>query len=365
VAAPSKPRLSVRPSIRKKLERLAQSRKASHALVVRARIILLAAQGWSTYGIGRELRVTEAMVRKWRARFEACPKLSTLRDAQRSGRPPRLTPKQRAEVVRIACERPKDCKVAFRDLWTLSSLQQVVQRQLGEPISRSEIWRILQCHGVRPHRVRGWLHSSDPEFRPKVAAICALYVDPPQDATVLCIDERTGIQALEHNHPLRLASAEGPGRREFEYTRNGTVTLIGAFDIKTGEVFGRCQRRTADNLIAFVETLAQRYPTGPVYIVWDNLNVHTGVRWEEFNKRHGGRFHFLYTPKHASWVNQVELWFSVLQRRVIRHGSFRNRRSLIGTIRAFICRWNAVEAHPFRWRFRGIFREVITPVLAA
>src|SRR5690606_24964785 len=365
VAAPSTPRLRVRRQVRTQLERLVRSSKAPHALVERAKIILLAEKGWSNYAIARELRVTEAKVRKWRTRFAGRPKLSSLRDAQRTGRPPQFTPEQRAEVVRVACERPKDCKAAFRDVWTLSSLQEAVERELGVTISRSEIWRILQCHGVRPHRVQGWLHSSDPEFQPKVAAICAIYVDPPQDATVLCIDEKTGMQALEHNHPLRQASRRGPGRREFEYTRNGTVTLIGAFDVKTGEVFGRCQRRTADNLVAFLEQLAQRYPTGPVYVVWDNLNVHTGKRWEDFNERHGGRFHFLYTPKHASWVNQIELWFSILQRRIIRYGSFRSRRALISAIHAFIYRWNTVEAHPFRWRFRGVFRGVITSVLAA
>jgi len=365
VAAPSTPRLPVRRQLRKQLERLARSSKAPHAVVERAKIILLAEQGWSNYAIARELRVTEVTVRKWRARFAARAKLSSLRDAQRSGRPAEFTPEQRAEVVRIALERPKDCKVAFRDVWTLSSLREAAERELDATISRSEVWRILQCHGVRPHRVRGWLHSSDPEFGPKVKAICAIYVDPPEDATVLCIDEKTGMQALEHNYPLRRASRRGPGRREFEYTRHGTVTLIGAFDVKTGEVFGRCQRRTAENLVDFLEMLARHYPTGPVYIIWDNLNVHTGQRWADFNQRHGGRFHFLYTPKHASWVNQIELWFSILQRRVIRHGSFRNRAALRWAVRAFIAHWNMVEAHPFRWRFRGIFREVLTPALAA
>jgi transposase len=365
VAAPRTPHLSVRRPVRKQLERLARSRKAPHALVERAKMILLAEQGWSNYAIARELRVTEVTVRKWRARFAARPKLSILRDALRSGRPSEFTPEQRAEVVRIACERPKDCKVAFRDVWTISSLREAAERELDATISRSEVWRILQCNGVRPHRVRGWLHSSDPEFQPKVKAICAIYVDPPEDATVLCIDEKTGMQALEHNYPLRRASRRGAGRREFEYTRHGTVTLIGAFDVKTGEVFGRCQRRTAENLVGFLEMLAQRYPTGPVYVIWDNLNVHTGQRWVDFNKRHGGRFHLLYTPKHASWVNQIELWFSILQRRVIRHGSFRTRGALLWAVRAFIAHWNMVEAHPFRWRFRGVFREVITPALAA
>jgi transposase len=355
----------MRRPLRKQLERLARSRKAPHGLVERARIILAAEGGESIYSIARRLRVTEVTVRKWWCRFEARPKLSSLRDALRSGRPAVIRPEQRAEVVRLACERPADNKAKFRDIWTISSLRDGVEAKLGLDISRSEVWRILQLDGVRPHRVAGWLHSSDPEFRPKVKAICDVYVDPPAGATVLCIDEKTGMQALEHNHPLTRASRRGPGRREFEYTRHGTVTLIGAFDVKTGDVFGRCERRTAENLVGFLEMLALKYPTGPVYIIWDNLNVHTGDRWVQFNQRHGGRFHFLHTPKHASWVNQIEVWFSILQRRVIRYGSFRTRDALRRAVRGFIAHWNMVEAHPFRWRFRGDFHEVVLPALAA
>ena len=165
--------------------------------------------------------------------------------------------------MRIACERPKDSKEKFRDVWTFSSLRDAAARELEFPISRSEVWRILQCHGVRPHRVVGWLHSSDPEFRPKVRAICDIYVDPPAGATVLCIDEKTGIQALEQKYPMRLANRQRAGKREFEYVRHGTVTLIGALDIRTGEVIGRCERRTAKNLVGFLELLAQRYPPAP------------------------------------------------------------------------------------------------------
>jgi transposase len=334
-------------------------------LVERAKIILLAEQGMSTYAIAHELRITEVTVRKWRGRFAARPRLSSLRDAPRSGRPETIRSEQRAEVVRIACERPANNNARFRDVWTFSSLRDAVEIKLDLTISRSEIWRILQVHGVRPHRVLGWLHSPDPEFGPKVAAICALYVQPPAGATRLSIDEKTGMQALERKHPSKPASRRRAGRKEFEYIRHGTVTLLAAFDLQTGEVVGCCERRTAKNLVGFLERLALKYPTGPVYIIWDNLNVHTGPRWAEFNSRHGGRFHFVYTPKHASWVNQIECWFSILQRRVIRHGSFRSREALARAVRGFIAHWNLVEAHPFRWRFRGEFHEVVLPALAA
>jgi hypothetical protein len=203
--------------------------------------------------------------------------------------------------------------------------------------------------------VRIWLHSPDPEFRPKVERICGLYLSPPAGATVLCVDEKTGMQALEHGHPLHVGG--GCVRREFEYVRHGTSTLLAAFNVRTGDVFGRCRRRTAAGLVAFLEDLARKYPTGAVYIVWDNLNIHydgRDARWTRFNERQGGRFHFIYTPKHASWVNQVEIWFSVLARRVLKHASFVSRSELEAAVRAFISRWNR-DAHPFRWTFRGNF----------
>ena len=121
------------------------------------------------------------------------------------------------------------------------------------------------------------------------------------------MDEKTCIQALERKHLGRRAIPGRAGRREFEYIRHGTRTLIAAFDVKTGQVFGQCrQRRTAEDLRQFMEALAERYPKGEVYVVWDNLNIHHGAAWRRFNERHGGRFHFVYTPLHASWVNQIK-----------------------------------------------------------
>ena len=166
------------------------------------------------------------------------------------------------------------------------------------------------------------------------------------------------MQALERKHPTK-HSAAGV-RREFEYKRHGTSTLIAAFNISTGEVRGHLQRRTAANLVDFMETLAQQSPTGDVYIVWDNLNIHhdgKDSRWTKFNERHGGRFHFLHTPKHASWVNQIEIWFSILQRRVLKYGSFSSRRELNAAVRGFIRYWNR-RRHPFNWKFRGTFEPL-------
>ena len=138
--------------------------------------------------------------------------------------------------------------------------------------------------------------------------------------------------------------------------RHSTRSLIAAFDTGSGKVFGQCRaRRTADDLLAFMEALARKYPTGDVYIIWDNLNIHCGAAWDAFSRRHGGRFHFVHTPLHASWVNRVEIWFGILQRRVIRYGEFDSVQDLSARIHGFITHWNRFEAHPFRWTFRGRF----------
>jgi transposase len=221
-------------------------------------------------------------------------------------------------------------------------------------MSISEIRRTLRCGGLRPHRVRTWLHSPDPDFKVKAKAICDLYLTPPEGAVVLSVDEKSGMQAREDLNAIH-ASPRGQVRREFEYVRNGTATLIAAFDIRTGEVTGGCWRRTAKGVERFLEVLAKKYPTGDVYIVWDNLNVHSGAAIAAFGKRHGGRFRFVYTPLHASWMNQIEVWFSILQRRVLRHGSFTSKRELEAAVMAFIRGWNTVERRAFRWRFRGEF----------
>jgi transposase len=186
-----------------------------------------------------------------------------------------------------------------------------------------------------------------------------------QEGHVVCVDEKTSIQALERIHPGRCPTFGRPGRFEFEYRRHCVQALIAGFDVQTGQVFGVCrQRRTAADLAEFMEMLADHYPTGQVYVVWDNLNIHAEKNWRAFSKRHGGRFHFVYTPKHASWVNQVEIWFSILQRRVLRHGHFRNVQELATAIMGFVAHWNRREAHPFRWTFRGRFRQDQRPLAA-
>jgi transposase len=364
VAAPASAPLTVPAELRADLERCARARQLPHRLVVRAQVVLAAVHGESTYSIAKRIGCCESTVRKWRTRIEGRPCLAVLDDRPRSGRPAIVPPLIRCEIIQIACSRPKDHVVPFGELWTLKTLRSACEERTGWRLSTSEIQRILMCSGLRPHRVRSWLHSPDPQFQEKVKAITDLYLELPRGATLLSFDEKTGMQAREDKHPMRPAGPGGGVRKEFEYTRHGTVTLLAALDVRTGEVHGECARRTGENLVAFFETLAMKYPTGPVFVVLDNLNVHKGVRWETFNARHDGRFHFVYTPLHASWINQIEIWFSILQRRVIKHGSFPTQAVLTRTVLGFIAYWNRVEAHPFRWRFRDFERPTPLALVA-
>ena len=264
-----------------------------------------------------------------------------------------------ADAARAAAGR----SASFSEVWTHAAVKAELERLTGETMSLSEIGRTLRCGGLRPHRVRIWVHSPDPDFHEKVRAICELYVNPPPGATVVCFDEKPGMQAREDTYPIHVSEL-GETRRDFEYVRNGTSTLLAAFDVRTGEIFGRCWRRTAEGIDAFLEELAKKYPTGDVYVVCDNLNVHKGAAIDAFVARHAGRFHFVYTPLHASWMNQVEVWFGILQRRVLRHGSFSSVADLQGAVLGFIRHWNRVERHPFRWRFRGDFIVHAVPLVA-
>jgi transposase len=271
----------------------------------------------------------------------------------------------RLELVKLACARPDGKRARFRDIWTRGALREALRRETGHTLSITEVGRILRAEGMRPHRVSLWLYSPDPELRAKVRRICQLYTSIPDGATVLCVDEKTCIQALGHPFPTQPCS---PGRLgfEFEYRRRGTRALIGAFDIRTGRVFAHVRpRRTAADIMAFMEDLARRYPTGDVCIVWDNLNIHLGDAWIRFNERHGRRFRFVYTPIHASWVNQIEIWFGILARRLLAHGDFNSVLDLERRLLGFVSHWNAHEAHPFRWTFRGRFAQHQRTRLAA
>jgi transposase len=336
---------------RQELQSLIGRKTAPQRDVMRARIALMAHEGYANTEIAQELGVSVQTVCAWRKRI-AQQGAQGIREGERSGCPPRITQEARLQLIALACEAQE---AGGRVTPTLDEIVvRAVERGVVEQISRSHVQRILQAGDVRPHRVQQWLHSPDPAFREKVNVICELYRKAPRNAVVLSIDEKTGIQAIERKHAGRAPAPGRLRRREFEYIRHGTQALIAALDVHTGEVMASCRdRRTQDDLVDFMERVAAAYPGKQVHVVWDNLNTHRAQAvWQAFNARHARRFYFHFTPLHASWVNQIELWFALYTRRVLRHASHTSTAHLRERTEQFVRERNQT-ARPFKWTFRG------------
>jgi transposase len=345
---------------RKSLELLSRRGTAEQRQVMRAQIALMAHRGESTTAIAQALGVSVQTVSHWRSRL-AQRGVDGLKEIPRSGRPRRIGETQRLELLALACE---PAELEGRATPTLDELvERAVERGVVKQISRSHLQRILQSGDLRPHRVRQWLHSPDPQFRQKVNDICALYRQAPKGSVVLSVDEKTGIQAIERKYADRAPQSGRARRREFEYIRHGTQALIAAMDVHSGRVIGRCtDRRTQDDLVAFMEDVAQAYPKGVVHIVWDNLNTHRAQAvWDEFNARHHQRFVFHFTPLHASWVNQIELLFGIYSRRVLRQASHSSIEHLRQRTEAFVAHRNQAPK-PFKWTFAGFELQTGEPL---
>jgi transposase len=202
-----------------------------------------------------------------------------------------------------------------------------------------------------------WCHSKDPDYQKKMRGIVRLYVKRPSGEPVLCVDEKTGMQALSRSRNLQAPQAGRAGRFEFEYKRNGTRCLFACFNVATGRVLGRCTTsRKRPDFFSFMDLVASTYRQRRVHVVLDNLNTHQDTRQgfiSDWNRRHGRRFVFHYTPTHGSWLNQVELWFGIVSRRILRYGNFHTPDELIAAIEHFIALWNETESHPFRWTYEG------------
>jgi transposase len=344
---------------REELLRWMRSQRIQVRLALRANIIwCLFACDMTPSDVAKSLGVSVKTVRKWQDRYIQ-EGIAGLFDRPRSGRPGVFDVGQRCEVIALACDDPAHYGYPEGLPWTLDHLTETARMRIeGPPMSRSSIHRTLTTGELHPHRIRMWLHSPDPRFKEKVNEVVQLYLAPPEGAVVLCVDEKTGIQALERRYETRQALPGRMGRREFEYVRHGTTSLIAAFNVQTGEVLGHLgPTRTADDLLAFMDEVAQHYDQErKIIVIWDNLNIHlegASQRWTAFNARHQGRFEFHYTPIHASWVNQVEVFFSILEKRTLHWRNVRSVAELEQGMAAFIRRWNEVDGHPFHWTFRG------------
>lgn len=317
--------------------------------VQRARIILLASEGVASRQISIRVGIHETYVAKWRRRFLAAG-LVGLQDAPRPGRPQMYDASDRLKIVALATSQrdPDDPEAT----WTYRELAESLSDEVG--MSRSQMWKYLNGLDLKPHKVVGWLNRrDDPLFWDRVQDVCGLYVDPPDNAVVLSVDEKTGIQAKQRLAPLQGATMGRACREEFEYIRHGTASLLAALEVHSGQI--RAQSIASNNsvtFIGFLERLDQDIdPDLELHLVLDNGSSHTSKATRAWLEDHP-RFVPHYTPVHASWVNQVELFFSILTRRVLKHGSFTSQDDLVSKIMTFIERRNDT-ATPFAWTYTG------------
>lgn len=324
---------------REELVRWVRSAKTEQRHAFRARVVLAAAGGEGSVSIARRERVRVNTVSTWRTRF-AAKGIAGLVDEGRSGRP-RVYGKQVERRILAMLEEPAPAGYAT---WNGTLLAQA----LGD-VPDYQVWNILHRHGIQLQRRRSWCVSSDPEFAPKAAEIVALYLDPPENAVVLAVDEKPHIQALERAQGyLRLPNGKAVRGQSHEYKRHGTTTLFAALNVTAGTVSGmHAKRRRRREFLAFMNQVVADYRGQEIHVVLDNLNTHK-PKHDRWLARHRN-VHFHFTPTHASWLNQVESWFSILSRQALRHSSFRSPREVRDRIDAFIRAYNR-DAQPFRWR---------------
>jgi len=320
------------------LEAWSRRRKTAQALALRSRIVLAAADGAANYEIAEQLGVSRPTVTKWRNRF-AQRRLEGLLDEPRPGRPRTVTDEQVERIVTTTLEStPKDATH-----WSTRSLA----AHLG--VSQDAVWRTWQAFGLQPHRQEQFKLSSDPQFIEKVYDICGLYLNPPERAVVLCVDEKSQIQALDRTRPILPMLPGTPERATHDYKRHGTSSLYAALDLATGKVIGRLhERHRAIEFHKFLQAIDREVPAHlDVHLVLDNSSTHKTPKIKRWLARHP-RFVLHFTPTSSSWINLVERWFAELTTKLLRRGAHPTVRALNADIRAWIKTWNE-DPRPYVW----------------
>jgi transposase len=345
-------------SQRRELGRLIRSGRSEQRLVARARIVLMAAERLPNAAIAAALGLVEDTVRKWRRRWNSEPGVAALGDAQRSGRPPRFTPVQVARVKAVACTPPGECGLALAR-WSCPELARHAAAD-GIDVSAATVRRWLAEDALKPWQHQSWIFRRDPDFEAKATVVLDLYQGfyqgkplGPGDR-ILSIDAKPSIQARGRRHPGQASGRGRPARVEHEYVRHGALALLAALDVHTGQVIADCPATTGiAPFMSLVGTamLRPRYRDADrVFVVVDNGSDHRGrAAIARLAAAHPNAV-MIHTPIHASWLNQVEIFFSIVQRKVLTPNDFQSTEQLERTLRAFISRYNTT-ASQFKWRY--------------
>lgn len=332
------PELTLSNDERSQLLAITRSRSLPHGIVRRAQIVLASADGETNKAIARRLKLTQLTVGKWRRRYVE-QGIEGLHDELRPGRPRSLDDERVAEVINTALQGPP----AHATQWTVRAMAE----QTG--ISKSTVQRWFDLFGVQPHRQKTFKLSNDPFFVEKVRDIVGLYLNPPDCAVVLCVDEKSQIQALERTQPLLplgLGYVEGVTH---DYVRHGTTTLFAALDVANGEIItqGKARHRHQE-FLAFLRHIDREVPDAlDVHLIIDNYATHKHAKVKAWLARRP-RFHVHFTPTYASWLNLVERWFGIITQQAIRRGSFSKVKTLIQRIDQFVEHYNK-NSRPFVW----------------
>jgi putative transposase len=332
------PELTLSDDERSQLLAIARSRSLPHGIVRRAEIVLASADGETNKAIAQRLKLNQLTVGKWRRRY-LDEGIEGLHDELRSGRPRSLDDERVAEVINTALQGPPP----HATQWTVRAMAE------HTGISKSTVQRWFELFGIQPHRQKTFKLSNDPFFVEKVRDIVGLYLNPPDCAVVLCVDEKSQIQALERTQPLLplgLGYVEGVTH---DYVRHGTTTLFAALDVANGEVITQCKaRHRHQEFLAFLRHIDREVPKElDVHLIVDNYATHKHAKVKAWLARRP-RFHVHFTPTYASWLNLVERWFGIITQQAIRRGSFTKVKTLIQRIEQFVEHYNK-SSRPFVW----------------
>ena len=325
------------------LEQIVNKRTSPQQIVLRSKIILLTAQGLPVDEIMTKLETTKVTISKWKKRFIESGLLGLL-DMVRPGKPVKYGPEIRHKIAAEACNPPEG-----QTRWTIRDLAEHMD------VDRGLVERVFKEQAIKPHLIKYYHHSTDPEFEEKMLNIIGLYLNPPDNAIVLSVDEKTGIQALDRTQPVLPLKPHGKVKNiPFEYKRLGTTSLLAALDVHQGTVLGKCEKRhTHQEFLSFLQHLEKTYRKKgrDIHIICDNYGTHRHKKVKEWVEAQTNLIiHF--TPTHASWLNQIEIWFSIMSRKVLKQGIFKTIPDLIKKIKLFIQKYNQT-AKPFAWTYTG------------